>query len=354
LLVTDSDSEQPPRGAALQAVIEQIDYPDSEAAYQAGILNHELATPGGSLGVLEELSVWAASVQGQCPPKDFARARTILFAGDHGIAEAGVSSLPAGFAATELTRLLAGGGLVNVLADLAGATVRLADLSVDADTDPVIGEFKVRRSSGRIDREDALSTEEAWQAIEAGMRLAAAEIDAGADLLVVGDLGRGNTTVAAAVISVLTDTEPTKVIGRGAGLDDAAWILKCSAIRDARRRAVAHRYDVLRMLATIGGADLAAMTGFLLQSAARRTPVLLDGVFTAAAALLAQSATPRIVRWLRAGQQTAEPAHAIALDRLGLNPITRFGVAGGQAAGALLAVPVVRASVRALTGSANV
>jgi nicotinate-nucleotide--dimethylbenzimidazole phosphoribosyltransferase len=347
--MTDPATELTPLAAAVAG----IEYPDAEAAQAARIRQVQLTKPAGSLGRLEELSVWAASVQGQCPPRDFGRARVVIFAGDHGITAAGVSAYPPEVTAQMVANFAAGGAAVNVLSAVAGASVRVVDMAVSSDTDPAISQFKVRQSSGRIDREDALTPDEARSAIEAGINIADQEIDAGADLLIVGDMGIGNTTPAAVLISVLTDTEPIKVVGRGTGIDDAAWIRKCAAIRDARRRAWPHRDDITELLQVSGGADLAAMTGFLLQAANRRTPVLLDGVVVAAAALVAQRPNPRIVRWLQAAHLSVEPAHAIALDRLGLTPILDLGMRLGEGSGALVALPIVRAAIRTLAEMAT-
>ena len=287
--------------SALQAALAGIDYPDADAAQAARLRQGELTKPPGALGVLEDLSIWAAGVQGQCPPHAFEQARVVVFAGDHGIAAAGVSAYPSEVTAQMLATIAAGGAAVNVLAAAAGATVRALDLSVAVDTDPAGARYKVRRSSGRIDREDALTAEQTQQALAAGIAIADAEIDSGAQLLIAGDLGIGNTTPASVLISVLTGAEPIAVVGRGTGIDDAGWMRKCAAIRDARRRAWPHREDLTRLLAVTGGADLAAMTGFLLQAARRRTPVLLDGLVVSAAALVAQLGNPRVVHWLQAG-----------------------------------------------------
>jgi nicotinate-nucleotide--dimethylbenzimidazole phosphoribosyltransferase len=337
----------------LAAAIAGIDYPDSDAAQSARVRQAELTKPAGSLGTLEELSVWASGVQGQCPPRDFVRARLVIFAGDHGITAAGVSAYPAQVTAQMVGNFSNGGAAANVLARVAGATVRVVDMSVAVDTDPEISAFKIRRSSGRIDREDALTPDEATRAIEAGMTIADQEIDAGADLLIAGDMGIGNTTPAATLISVLTDTEPVKVVGRGTGIDDAGWIRKCAAIRDARRRAWPHQGDLTELLTCAGGADLAAMTGFLLQAANRRTPVLLDGMVVTAAALVAQRPNPRIVRWLQAAHLSAEPAHSIALDRLGLIPLLNLQMRLGEGSGALVALPILRAAIRTLAEMAT-
>jgi nicotinate-nucleotide--dimethylbenzimidazole phosphoribosyltransferase len=240
-----------------------------------------------------------------------------------------------------------------VLARAVGVGVRALDLSVALDTDPAASKFKIRRSSGRIDREDALTADEAERALAAGVAIADEEIDSGAQLLIAGDLGIGNTTPASVLISVLTGVEPIKVVGRGTGIDDAGWIRKCAAIRDARRRAWPHRDDLTRLLATAGGADLAAMTGFLLQAAHRRTPVLLDGLVVSAAALAAQLGNPRVVHWMQAAHLSAEPAHELALQRLELTPILRLGMRLGEGTGALVALPVLRAAALSLAEMAT-
>jgi len=334
--------------SAVAIAIAGIDYPDPGVARSAELRQAQLCKPAGALGRLEDLSIWAAAVQRRCPPSDFDRARVVIFAGDHGIAAAGVSAFPSAVTAQMVGTFAAGGAAVNVLADVAGASVRVVDMSVDADTDPSISAFKIRRSSGRIDIEDALTRAETHQAIEAGIVIANQEIDSGADLLIAGDMGIGNTTPAAVLISILTDTEPVKVIGRGTGIDDPAWIRKCAAVRDARRRGWPHRADPVDLLSTVAGADLAAITGFVLQAAYRRTPVLLDGLAVTAATLVAHLCNARIVRWVQAGHRSLEPAHAVALDRMGLTPILDLRMRLGEGTGALVALPIVRAAVRTI------
>lgn len=332
----------------LLTVADAVDYPDTDAEHAARLRQLQLAKPAGSLGRLEDLSLWAASVQGQNPPHDFGRARLVVFAGDHGIAAAQVSAYDPASTGQMVDRLRDGRSAAAVLAAAAGVGVRVVDLAVDRDGDTDDSPHRVRRSSGSIDREDALTVDEARRAVAAGMAVADEEIDSGAELLLLGDIGVGSTTVAAVLISLLTDVEPIKVVGRGSGIDDAGWIRKCAAIRDARRRARPYRHDLLALLACTAGADLAAMTGFLMQAAYRRTPVLLDGVVTSAAAVVAQQATPRIVRWLRASHVTAEPAHRLALDRLGLDPLLSLGIGLGEGVGALLMLPLLRAATATL------
>jgi nicotinate-nucleotide--dimethylbenzimidazole phosphoribosyltransferase len=211
-----------------------------------------------------------------------------------------------------------------------------------------VGRYKVRRGSGSIDREDALTRAEAEQAFAAGVAVADEEVDAGADLLIPADMGIGNTTPAAVLVAAVADVEPVHVVGRGSGVDDAGWMRKVVAIRDALRRARPVADDPLALLAAVGGADLAATTGLLVQAAVRRTPVLLDGVVAGAAATVAERIAPRAVHWWLAGHRSPEPAHRLALQRLGLDPVLDLAMRLGEGTGALAALPVLRAAVRTL------
>ena len=254
--------------------------PDADATIAASHRQETLTKPPGSLGRLEDLSVWVAACQGVCPPRQFERARVVVFAGDHGVAAAGVSAYPPEVTAQMVANIDAGGAAVNALAQVAGAGVRVVDVAVDCD-EPltlVIGAHKVRRSSANLAIEDALTPDEARAAVEAGQRIADEEVDAGADLLIAGDMGIGNTTAATTSVAVITGTEPVAVVGRGTGIDDAGWMRKTTAVRNAMYRARNNAHDPMTLLARCGGADLAAMAGFCAQAAARRTPLLLDGV----------------------------------------------------------------------------
>ncbi|MDX1881796.1 nicotinate-nucleotide--dimethylbenzimidazole phosphoribosyltransferase [Mycolicibacterium sp. 120270] len=335
--------------------IPPIEAPDEDAAAQARARQDTLTKPAGSLGRLEDLSVWVAACQGVCPPNQFQRARVVVFAGDHGVTSAGVSAFPAEVTAQMVANFDAGGAAINVLAEAAGATVRVADIAVDVDEphSPAIGAHKVRRSSGNIAVEDALSAEEAEAAVEAGRRIADEEVDAGADLLIAGDMGIGNTTAATALIAALTGSEPVVVVGRGTGIDDAGWSRKVAAVRNALYRARGLTADPVGLLRACGGADLAAMAGFCAQAAVRRTPVLLDGVVVTAAALVADVLAPGARQWWQAGHRSTEPAHRLALEKLGLEPIVDLSMRLGEGTGAAVALPVVRASIAALRSMAT-
>jgi nicotinate-nucleotide--dimethylbenzimidazole phosphoribosyltransferase len=333
----------------------EVTAPDADVAAAARARQDRLTKPLGSLGRLEDLSVWVASCQGMCPPRQFQRPRVVVFAGDHGVTSAGVSAYPAEVTAQMVANFDAGGAAINVLAEAAGASVRVVDIAVNA-AEPLsaaIGAHKVRRGSGNIAVEDALSAEETAAAIDAGRRIADEEVDSGADLLIAGDMGIGNTTAATTLIAALTNSEPVAVVGRGTGIDDAGWARKTAAIRDALYRARGLSADPVGLLRVCGGADFAAMAGFCAQAAVRRTPVLLDGVVVTAAALVADRLAPGARQWWQAGHRSTEPAHALALQQLDLEPIIDLRMRLGEGTGAAVALPVVRAAVAALSSMAT-
>ena len=334
---------------------DEVPTPDGRAGAAARRRQDLLTKPRGALGRLEDLSVWVSSCQGQCPPQQFERARIVVFAGDHGVTSEGVSAYPSEVTAQMVANIEAGGAAINVLAEAAAATVRVVDMAVDRDTSPsdMTAAHKVRRSSGNIAIADALRPDETVAAIDAGRRIADDEVDSGADLLIVGDMGIGNTTAATALVAALTGTEPVAAVGRGTGIDDASWSRKTAAVRDALYRSREFRSDPVALLAACGGADLAAMAGFCAQAAIRRTPVLLDGVVVTAAALVAERMAPGAKSWWRAGHRSPEPAHALALSELGLEPIVDLGLRLGEGTGAALALPILRAAVALLSSMAT-
>ena len=291
---------------------------------------------GLALGRLGSLAAWIAAVQGTDVPKPFSRARAIIVAGNHGIAERGLSAWTADAGAAQANELRAGGGPGQSAARVAGASVRLIGDYLDAPT-------------GAIDVESALSSEVWEAALAAGAEVADNEIDAGADLIVAGDIGVGNTTVAAAVYGTLTRTEPVKAIGRGSGINDKVWKIKSAAVRDAMFRVRNFRDDTPRVCAELTGPDFAFLVGLIAQSAARRTPVLVGEVYPTMAAYVAERLAPGTKEWLIAGQATSEPAHTGCLEALNLKPVMALDMKTGQGAGALAALPQLNLAAE-LTG----
>jgi nicotinate-nucleotide--dimethylbenzimidazole phosphoribosyltransferase len=337
----------------LDALVARIERANDVVREQAREALDRLVLPPGGLGRLGELAVWLAGVQGRPQPRPLGEVRLVVLQADHGIAQTGVSAWPWDATAELAARIVAGDAPVNVAARLAGVPVRVHEVALSRDDeDPASLDGRRPRPSGRIDVEDAMSVDEAAEAIGAGVAIADQAIDTGADLLVLADVGVGSTTAAEALVGLLTGNDASRVIGRGSGIDDATWMRKCAAIRDAMRRARPVMGDQVQLLATAGGADLAAGTGLLLGAAARRTPVLLDGVVSAAAALVAQRVAFRSVDWWLAAHRTGDPAHELALDRLSLEPLLDLGIHVGEGVGAVAAVPLLRTASALLAEAA--
>jgi nicotinate-nucleotide--dimethylbenzimidazole phosphoribosyltransferase len=342
--------------------IPSIPAPDETAEAAARQRLDGLVKPIGALGRLEDLAAWLSAAHGIVPPRPLDDVRVVVFAGDHGIARSSaVSAYPREITAAMVRVFLAGTSGVTVLARLVGARVRVVDIAVDADLDGVPAEvtaYKIRRCSGSIDVEDALAAGEAERAFAAGREIADAEIEAGADLLVPGDMGIGNTTVAAAVVAALLEMPAADVVGTGTGVDEEGRARKIAVVDAALARAGARELycrqtevklpcsppDPFGLLRALGSACLAATAGFLVQGAARGVPVLLDGVFSGAAALVAREIAPESARWWLAGHRSTEPAQAFALKALGLDPILDLGLRLGEGSGAVQAVPTLRAA----------
>ncbi|WP_432484373.1 nicotinate-nucleotide--dimethylbenzimidazole phosphoribosyltransferase [Kineococcus esterisolvens] len=343
-----------PRPLNLREVAEGLRSPHAPAAPAA------LAGAGGARsallapGRLRELATWLAGTRDTDVAGPLERARLVVLAGDHGVAARGVSVLAPDGTADAVRDLVAGTHPAAALA--AAAAVELAVHAVGVrsagpDGDRGAGGLPaavtaraVRAGSGDVAREDAMSAEETAAAVRAGAAIADEAADEGVQLLLLGDVGVGATTVAATLVAACLRKSAVDVVGRGSGVDDDAWMRKTAAVRDAVRRArpVATRPGVL--LQTVGSPDTAAAVGFLLRAAARRTPVVLDGVVGAAAALVAARGVPGAEKWWLAGARTAEPAQHLALERLKLTPVLDLGAGRGAGTGALAALGVLRAA----------
>ncbi len=272
------------------------------------------------------------------------RVALVVFAGDHGIAFAGVTAYPPGTTARRINELGAGTGPVAQLAAEAGVQVRAVDIAVRGEiTAPNVDRsHRVRTASGRIDMQDALSEDFLDQALQAGIELADAEVDGGADILIGAVCGAAVSTPTAALVSVVTGMEPVDATTRGSGIDDPSWIAKCAAVRDARFRARDHGGDARALLRIAGGADLAALTGFIAQAAVRRTPVLVDDVPSLLCAVLANRLAPGTDRYLIAADTTSERTGARLHQLLGLTPLADHAMTLGSGSGAMMSVPALR------------
>lgn len=330
----------------------RFDIPAPDAAAHAAALERldALVKPVGALGRLEELAAWLCAASGRVPPPPIERPRVVVFAGDHGVSR--LSAYPREITAAMVRVFLAGRSGVGVLAREVGAGVRVLDIAVDDPLEDVPAEvraWKVRRGSGSIDETDALEPGEALRAFEGGRAVADAEIDDGADLLIPGDMGIGNTAVAAALVAAALGVPADDVVGTGTGVDEDGHARKVAVVRAAVARAGSRVSDPFELLTALGSACAAATAGFLVQSAVRGVPAVLDGVFSGAAAVVAAEIAPDAVRWWLAGHRSTEPSQEFALKALGLTPILDLGLRLGEGSGAVQAIPTLRAARSIIT-----
>jgi nicotinate-nucleotide--dimethylbenzimidazole phosphoribosyltransferase len=301
------------------------------------------------------VAVWASAVQGLTPPAQFDHVRLVIFAGDHGVAAHGVSAFPAEITGAMVRTFLARRAGVSALARAHGVHVRVLDLGCNDDfadlpeaTRAELGAHKVRRGSEPIHLADALDPTQTAAAFEAGALVARQEIAAGAQLLLSGDMGIGNTTPAAALVAHALGLPGEVVVGRGTGIDDEALARKAVLVDTAVARVRGRAGDPVAVLGALSSADLTATTGYLLAAAEAGVPVLLDGLMSVACALMAEEIRPGAAAWFAAGHRSTEPAQSMALEKLGLVPLLDLGLRLGEGSGAVAAVPVLRSAVAVL------
>ena len=330
--------------------------PDETAAEEARNRHLGLTKPPSSLGVLEELGARLAGMAGDCPPPVPESPAVVVCAGDHGVLDRGVSPWPPEVTAAMVSNFCAGGAAVNAIAKTVGARVSVLDVGVAGELvrHPLLRAAKVRRGTGDLSRGPAMSREEAARAVIAGAGVAEELVESGGvDLLVTGDMGIGNTTPAACLISAFTGRPPEETTGRGAGIDDETLKLKVSVVEEALDLHAPDAEDPLGILATIGGLEHAAIVGVILTGSVYGVPVLLDGVVSNSAALVARALASHSVGYVIAGHRSAEAGARIALKYLELEALLDLDMRLGEGTGGLLAVPLVQAAARTLAEMAT-
>lgn len=323
---------------------------DADAARLARERQNQLTKPPGSLGAIEDLGVLLSAIAGEVPPPVPAPVTIAVFAADHGVVAEGVSAWPQDVTVQMLANFAAGGAAINVLARSLGADVVVVDVGVATDPPaplPGVVDKRVRRGTRSFLTEAAMTPEETAVALDVGSAVAEDAVAAGAQMLVTGEMGIGNTTAATAVIAAITGTDPHAIVGPGAGADAATVAHKAEVIAAAIGR-LAPSPEPLAVLGEVGGLEIAALVGYITAGAARRVPVVLDGLIADAAALVATRLTPAVGDYLIAGHRSTEPAAATALAHLGLTPVIDLGLRLGEGSGAALAVPIVQAAARIL------
>jgi nicotinate-nucleotide--dimethylbenzimidazole phosphoribosyltransferase len=324
---------------------------DVAAAEEARRRQLWLTKPPGSLGLLEEVGARLAGMAGRCPPPVPESPAVVVCVGDHGVLERGVSPWPQAVTAAMVNTFCTGGAAVNAIAKTVGARVSVLDVGVarELERHPLLRAAKVRRGTGDLSRGPAMSREEAARAVMAGAGVAEELVESGGvDLLVTGDMGIGNTTPAAALISVFTGHPPEETTGRGTGIDDQTLELKLNVVMEALELHVPNPEDPIGVLAQIGGLEHAAIVGVILTGAVYGVPVILDGVVSDSAALIARALAPHSAGYVVAGHRSTDPGARISLQSLDVRPLLDLDMHLGEGTGGLLAVPLVQAAARTL------
>ncbi|MEU6376435.1 nicotinate-nucleotide--dimethylbenzimidazole phosphoribosyltransferase [Streptomyces sp. NPDC046909] len=334
----------------LAETVAQIRPLDAKALGEAWERQKRMTKPAGALGMLEIISAQLSGLSRQCPPPIPEPAAVAIFAGDHGVHAQGVTPWPQEVTAQMVANFLGGGAVCNAFAGQVGAEVCVVDVGVAADLPATPGLLprKIRAGTSDMTTGPAMTREEAKQAIEVGIETARDLVAAGNKALLTGEMGIANTTASAALISVFTDTDPAEVTGRGTGINDETLARKTEVVRRAIEVHQPDPADPIGVLAAIGGFEHAAMVGLLLGGASLRTPVILDGVSAGAAALVARAIAPEVLAACIAGHRSAEPGHVAALNKLGLRPLVDLDLRLGEGTGALLALPLVQSTARAM------
>lgn len=337
----------------LNKIIESIDGLDLKSMRLAHERQDQLTKPKGSLGVLEELSIKLAGIQGK-PLPEISRKVIIVMAGDHGVADEGVSAFPQEVTPQMVANFAAGGAGINVLARHAGAEVRIVDMGVACPIDiPGVIDKKIRPGTANMAVGPAMTRDQAVACIEAGIEVAEEAIADGADLLGTGDMGIANTTASSAILTVFSGAELEHSVGRGTGIGADALDKKREVIRRAIKVNQPDKRDGLDVLAKVGGLEIGGLAGVILAAAANRVPVIIDGFISSAAALIAASLCPESRSYMIASHVSVEPGHKLMLDQLALKPMLFMNMRLGEGTGAALASSLVEASCKVLAEMAT-
>ncbi|WP_369367621.1 nicotinate-nucleotide--dimethylbenzimidazole phosphoribosyltransferase [Streptomyces sp. CG4] len=334
----------------LAETVAQIRPLDAKALGEAWERQKRMTKPAGALGMLEIISAQLSGLSRQCPPPIPEPAAVAIFAGDHGVHAQGVTPWPQEVTAQMVANFLGGGAVCNAFANQVGAEVCVVDVGVAADLPATPGLLprKIRGGTSDMTTGPAMTREEAKAAIEVGIETARDLVAAGNKALLTGEMGIANTTASAALIAVFTGADPAEVTGRGTGINDETLARKTEVVRRALDVHQPDPADPIGVLAAIGGFEHAALVGLLLGGASLRTPVILDGVSAGAAALVARAIAPEVLAACIAGHRSAEPGHVAALNKLGLRPLVDLDLRLGEGTGALLALPLVQSTARAM------
>lgn len=344
----------------LNTILTQIVPVDPVWIERAAERQNRLTKPPHSLGKLEEIACRLAAIQQTLSPR-VDRKRVVVFAGDHGVTEEGVSPYPSEVTAQMAANFLRGGAAINAVARSVGADLVIVNAGVASpipkvealDREIEFVDKPVRRGTRNFIREPAMTEDEALRAILMGCEVAGEASRTGVNLMAMGEMGIGNTTSASAVTAALTGSPAVAVTGRGTGVSDEALLRKRAVVEQAVRLHARQPKDVFHILRSLGGLEMAGLAGLCLGAAANRIAIVCDGFIASTSAAIAVKLCPALAGYLFCGHLSTEPGHAVILDLLGQKPLLHLEMRLGEGTGAALAMSVIDAAVRAFTEMAT-
>ena len=331
----------------IQELIETISPISAEKLTQAQIHLDALTKPPGSLGRLEELAGRYAAIKDLDSPQVRKKA-VYVFAADHGVAQQGVSAFPAKVTPQMVLNFLNGGAAINVLAHHFGAEVVVVDMGVNfnfEDTPDLLNK-KIAMGTEDMSLGPSMTRLQAEKAVQVGMELACNAAAQGVDILGTGDMGIGNTTSSVAIIAALAQCPVKEITGRGTGIDNKTLQKKIDIVEKALQVNQPDFNDPLDVLAKVGGFEIAGIAGFILGSAASRTPVVIDGVISGASALIAHRLNPAVGDYMFMSHRSQEPAHEVVFDQVQQEALFDFGMRLGEGTGAIIGMNLLEAAVK--------
>ena len=333
-----------------------IEGQNTESRQAAKTRLDNLTMPHWALGRLMDLALDLAGITGSIKPP-VEKKTVVVFAGDHGVCEEKTSLYPQEVTRQMVYNFVSGGAGINALARQAGAGVVVVDMGVAASLGDLVEtgriiDGKVRPGTANIARGPAMSRDEAIRSIEQGIRVAEDLVDS-TDVFGTGEMGIGNTTASAAIVSAVTGLPPAEVTGAGTGIDNVQLEHKVSVIERALAVNRPDRDDGLDLLAKLGGFELGGIAGLILGAARRRRPVLVDGFISTAGAIVAAKLCPASREFMISSHKSVEPGHLAALQHLGMTPLLDLGLRLGEGTGGALAMNLVSAAARVLTDVAT-
>ncbi len=342
----------------LKSKLSSIKSIDLEAKESARVYVDSLIKPPGSLGKLESIAVQISGITGQVH-NDIDRKRIIVLCADNGVTSEGISSAPITVTASQavnMTKRITG---MSSMANHFGVDVEVVDMGImtDYNCDEIL-DRKIRKGTGNIVVERAMTRDETIKAILTGIELAQMAKSEAFDILGVGEMGIGNTTTSAAVLSAITAVEPAILVGRGGGLTDKAFNDKKDVVKKAVRRFIddetsPDKTDVIEILSQLGGLDIAAMCGVFLGASINRIPVVVDGYISVVAALCACKLDERVKEYLFPSHLSEEPGYNIAASEIGFEPWLCLDMRLGEGSGCVIAFQVIESSLAMMNNMAT-